>query len=134
MFPHRRFPPCFQRAKHTFTYLAAELVSLLTTRVRARFSALNLSFSAFSFCNCYKTNTIITSATNEDYSVDRLRDFTKWHINVWDDIQNALFVFVQRWSTSTKESLQTLLVTRYDNSEIMIAATTQSQCQQYYVV
>ena len=31
---------------------AAALVSFETTRVSARFSAFNFSFSAFSFCNC----------------------------------------------------------------------------------
>lgn len=36
----------------SFTYLV--LVSLDTTRVSARFSAFNLSFSALSFCNCCK--------------------------------------------------------------------------------
>lgn len=61
---------CHHRANaHTFTYLAAELVNLLTTRVRARFSALNLSFSAFSFCNCYKTNTNIITCYNTEAAI-----------------------------------------------------------------
>jgi hypothetical protein len=39
-----------------FTYFVAlaEFVSFDTTRVKARFSAFNLSFSALSFCNCWK--------------------------------------------------------------------------------
>lgn len=36
---------------------AADAVNLETTRVRARFSDLSLSFSAFSFWKCYQNNT-----------------------------------------------------------------------------